>query len=94
MAGELLKLFEEELDNPTRESLEKTGLTLASVLIAHYYIYFDADYIDVVLFYIANSLKQSDTKMMLLISNHLPSIHSVQQHLTAPMARKQTLILW
>lgn len=30
MAGELLKLFEEELDNPTRESLEKTGLTLAS----------------------------------------------------------------
>ena len=30
MAGELLKLFEEELDNPTRESLEKTGLTLVS----------------------------------------------------------------
>jgi len=43
MAGELLKLFEEELDNPTRESLEKTGLTLASVLIALYYIYLDAD---------------------------------------------------
>ena len=31
MAGELLKLFEEELDNPTRESLEKTALTLVSV---------------------------------------------------------------
>ena len=28
MAGELLKLFEQELDNPTRESLDKTGLTL------------------------------------------------------------------